>query len=153
MSIKDKILNPILDDFLYDPDYVSCSGVNGAYYEKGKRLDKSNSLYKMTFDGPYVNFYNNGNICIETNFINGILNGYTSKYYKNGNIELQGYIYSWDIDTSIEIIYELSPLWGADPLYMVKGKLKTFYEDGEIKGIYHGDNCDILSLEKIYPNN
>jgi antitoxin component YwqK of YwqJK toxin-antitoxin module len=148
---KGKIFNPILDDFLYSNDYVRCHCSNEAYFEKGKRLDKSNSLYEMTFHGSYSNYFNNGNPCIETNFINGVLNGYTKKYYKNGNIELKGFIYSWDVHRSIEIIYGLLPIWGADPLYNVKGKLERFYEDGKIEGIYYGDDCNILDLKQTYP--
>tara|TARA_B100000787_G_C16131657_1_gene267682 strand:- start:80 stop:1015 length:936 start_codon:yes stop_codon:yes gene_type:complete len=146
-------VNPIIDEFHSNKDYTCIYGGSpiGAFWEKGKRNDKSERLYEYSFDGPYVNYYSNGNKCLETNFINGILNGYTNKYYKNGNIELKGFIYSWDIHTSIEIIYEYLPIWGADPLYNVKGKLERFHEDGKIREIYHGDDCDILNLKQIYP--
>ena len=151
-GIDPLLLDSLEKGFLHD-DYVYAAGAsNGAYYEKGKIIGYPYSLYGRIYDGPYTNYYRNGNICIETNFIKGIVNGYTKKYYENGSVELQGFIYSWDIETSIEIIYGLDmPLWGPDPLYYVKGQIERFYENGKLEAVYYGDDCDILNLKQIYP--
>ena len=119
-----------------------------ARYEVGRRLDSSEGLRK--FDGPYVSYYANGNICIETNFINGILNGYTKIYYENGQIELKGFIYTWDTKTSLIIIYQEDlPLIGPDPLFNLKGNLESFSEDGQLDQEYYGNDCDIFNSFEI----
>ena len=146
-------VNPIIDEFLSNKDYTCIYGGSpiGAFWEKGKRNDKSIRLYEYSFDGTYVNYYSNGNKCIETNFINGKLNGYTKKYYKNGNIEQQGFMYCLCEQSSIDIIYGYMYLWSADNIYNVKGKLEHFNEDGTLHSIYYGEDCNMIDLEKVYP--
>ena len=56
------------------------------YYQSGKINRKSISKSKkgLTFDGPFVAFYENGNKKKESNYTDGKINGISIEYYENG---------------------------------------------------------------------
>lgn len=120
-------------------------GIYTAYNEVGKLKEKSN--YKNgLYTGRRTLYFDNGNVEIEENYIDGgILQGISKVYYEGGQLQL-------------EKNYENNVLVGQVKVYYPSGKIKEevtmennnengpfteYYENGKIhwKGTYlNGDN-------------
>ena len=114
------------------------------YFPKSFLLEK-----KIKFEGQYLNglkngngkeYFENGEIKFEGEYLNGLRNGKGKEYFENGEIKFEGeylngkrwngkiYKYNYKIK-------ECTPLLGFNYFEIKngKGKIKDYYDNGEIK--------------------
>ena len=101
-------------------------------------------LYKgNSFTGVVSHYYENGNIKIKANLIDGILNGLRVAYFENGNIERKDNIINNVIEGEYEAYYENGNLKRKG--YIVDGKKQgqvvSYHNNGnlEVEGVFKDD--------------
>jgi antitoxin component YwqK of YwqJK toxin-antitoxin module len=115
--------------------YTSCSskfdGKNGTlkeYYEigNGQAIKKTAEYKDGMLNGPYLEYYSNGNVKTDAHYIKGELNGIRKHFYENGK-------------TKAEETYKDGQRNGIYKYYYKDGKVETEYmfANGIKQGIYN----------------
>jgi antitoxin component YwqK of YwqJK toxin-antitoxin module len=140
-------------------------------YEKVVDVDCDD--YKQTFirrfgniHGKYLEYFENGNICIEENYNNGLEEGERREYFSNGqlfqfsnwlNDEMNGLCLTYYQNGQLRCqkVYHNDQLHGEEKVWSengilikiahyengeVQGEVKNYYPTGEIKSIQHFRN-------------
>ena len=140
-------------------------------YEKVVDVDCDD--YKQTFirrfgniHGTYLEYFENGNICIEENYNNGLEEGERREYFSNGqlfqfsnwlNDEMNGLCLTYYQNGQLRCqkVYHNDQLHGEEKVWSengilikiahyengeVQGEVKNYYPTGEIKSIQHFRN-------------
>lgn len=133
------------------------------YYRSGKVSMKAISTKKDKpyFQGPQINYYENGNKKQESNYIDNNLNGKQVEWYENGDIKAEKEI-SWDSQNKNSIT-KIMQFWNKDKQQTVidgngqyEDSDENIYEKGSIRlgkkeGVWEGKNLkQNYSFSEIY---
>jgi hypothetical protein len=115
-------VNEIVEVGNYDmnPNMVNSAGIHFFLSKEAARCYEY-----IVKDGIYITYHDNGNKCIETNYINGHRHGTYSTYYDNGN-------------KHVTSAYVDDQFHGPYTLYYANGveEMKCTYVNGDLRGLY-----------------
>ena len=114
-------------------------GVVRTYYDlKKTKLKEEYFINAGKKEGIYKEYYENGQLCVEVNYINGTMNGIYKLYYENGQL--------WE-----EMNYIDGKINGIFKSYYSNGQLmeEVNYIDDKRNGIYKSYHYDGQLLEEV----
>lgn len=110
---------------------VKEDGVNIEYYENGQILSESNYL-NGELHGLSREYYENGQILSESNYINGELNGPSGEYYEDGQIQAEANYANGELIGVAKEYYVNGGVKNAASFSMDKMKIETYSISGKL---------------------
>ena len=68
---------------------VEKNGIHVVYYENGQ-LELKGNFVDGKMEGPFQRYYENGQLQLEVNYKNDLMDGLYKDYYENGKLESEG---------------------------------------------------------------
>ena len=118
---------------------------------------------KSALNGPYNEYFENGNLSVKSNYSNGKLNGLSIKFFENGKMESKTQYVNGLINGPSTYYYESGKIRatlnysnnlinGISYAYFENGKLmeKANFKNGELEGAYYNYNIHGQIIRKRY---
>ena len=101
--------------------------------------------------GPFKQYYSNGRVQAQSNYLKGVLDGTIIEYYQNGTIKSIGYFKSGKPDSTALFFYPNGALRAKNYFYQGKafGLHQQFSENGSLESMFFmaNDSCMVSSID------
>lgn len=109
------------------------------YYDAGHRQVKQVTTVKTSKpkepNGPYISFYQNGNVKSQGDYLAGKGHGYWTRYFENGHLQASGQ-FNQGVQTGYWMLFFENGCLREDGVYengKKKGYWRSYYENGALK--------------------